>query len=217
MMLEDMDFQDQIKNYLGDSLQNIEWVFWDISRELSQRLMASPDSQFRERAADISDVSRHLPAVDIRETKNAYVLEAELPGYDEENIQVYVDGGTLTIESKQDASNTRDVSEKKGAVEKEEKVFVIRERRRSSFTRSFKLPENTDPDTISADFKNGILSLEIKKRTESQKRIIPIAKVKHGAACLVPQVGVAKVIFCALHRLKYSRDERYKLYSVYGM
>jgi phosphotransferase system enzyme I (PtsI) len=60
MMLEDMDFQDQIKNYLGDSLQNIEWVFWDISRELSLRLMASPDSQFRERAADISDVSRRV-------------------------------------------------------------------------------------------------------------------------------------------------------------
>jgi HSP20 family protein len=118
----------------------------------------------------------HLPAVDIRETKTAFVLEAELPGYSEEDIQVHVDGGTLTIESKQDASNTRDVSEKKGAAEKEEKVFIIRERRRSSFTRSFKLPENADPDTISADFKNGILNLEIKKRTESQKRMIPIAK-----------------------------------------
>ncbi|MDR1029937.1 MAG: phosphoenolpyruvate--protein phosphotransferase [Treponema sp.] len=60
MMLEDMDFQDQIKEHLGNSLQNIEWVFWDISRELSQRLTASPDAQFRERAADISDVSRRV-------------------------------------------------------------------------------------------------------------------------------------------------------------
>ncbi|MDR3114796.1 MAG: phosphoenolpyruvate--protein phosphotransferase [Treponema sp.] len=60
MMLEDIDFQDQIKDHLKDSLQNIEWVFWDISHELSQRLMASPDSQFRERAADISDVSRRV-------------------------------------------------------------------------------------------------------------------------------------------------------------
>ncbi|MDR0722463.1 MAG: phosphoenolpyruvate--protein phosphotransferase [Treponema sp.] len=60
MMLEDTDFQEQIKDHLKDSLQNIEWVFWDISRELSQRLMAAPDSQFRERAADISDVSRRV-------------------------------------------------------------------------------------------------------------------------------------------------------------
>ncbi|MDR0722066.1 MAG: Hsp20/alpha crystallin family protein [Treponema sp.] len=123
-------------------------------------------------------VFTHLPAVDIRETKNTYVLEAELPGYDEESIQVHVDGGTLTIESKQADAPARDVSEKEGGKkeEKEEKIFIIRERRRSSFTRSFKLPENVDPDTISAHFKNGILSLEIKKRTESQKRMIPIAK-----------------------------------------
>jgi HSP20 family protein len=122
-------------------------------------------------------VFSHLPAVDIRETKNTYLLEAELPGYDEESIQVHVDGGTLTIESKQDDSSARNVSEKQGQQEeKEEKVFIIRERRRSSFTRSFKLPENVDPDTISAHFKNGILSLEIKKRTESQKRMIPIGK-----------------------------------------
>ncbi|MDR2633716.1 MAG: Hsp20/alpha crystallin family protein [Treponema sp.] len=122
-------------------------------------------------------VFSHLPAVDIRETKNAYVLEAELPGYTEESIQIHVDGGTLTIESKQDDSNARNVSEKQGQKEeKEEKVFIIRERRRSAFTRSFKLPENVDPDTISAHFHNGILTLEIKKRMESQKRMIPIGK-----------------------------------------
>jgi HSP20 family protein len=121
-------------------------------------------------------VFTHMPAVDIQETKNAYLLEAELPGYDEESIQIHVDGGTLTIESKQDDPSARNVSEKQEGKEKEEKVFIIRERRRSSFTRSFKLPENVDPDTISAHFKNGILSLEIKKRNESQKRMIPISK-----------------------------------------
>ncbi|MDR2797868.1 MAG: Hsp20/alpha crystallin family protein [Treponema sp.] len=121
-------------------------------------------------------VFTHLPTVDIRETKNAYLLEADLPGYDEEGVQVHVDGSTLTIESKQEGSTARDVSEKEGVQKDEEKVFIIRERRRSSFTRSFKLPENVDPESISAHFKNGILSLEIKKRSESQKRMIPIAK-----------------------------------------
>jgi phosphotransferase system enzyme I (PtsI) len=60
LMLEDTDFQDQIKDRLRTSLQNIEWVIWDISRELVQKLMSLPDPVFRERAVDISDVSRRI-------------------------------------------------------------------------------------------------------------------------------------------------------------
>ncbi|GHV67952.1 phosphoenolpyruvate-protein phosphotransferase [Spirochaetia bacterium] len=62
MMLEDPDFQDQLKARLSSSLQNIEWVVWDISRELTGKLLASPDPLFRERAADISDVSNRILA-----------------------------------------------------------------------------------------------------------------------------------------------------------
>jgi phosphotransferase system enzyme I (PtsI) len=60
MMLEDPVFQDQIKKEMESSLQNIEWVVWDISRKMVQKLSASPDIYFRERAADISDVSRRV-------------------------------------------------------------------------------------------------------------------------------------------------------------
>jgi phosphotransferase system enzyme I (PtsI) len=60
IMLEDVEFLDQIKARLGADLQNIEWIVWDISHELSQKLMASPDPLFRERAADISDVSSRI-------------------------------------------------------------------------------------------------------------------------------------------------------------
>ncbi|MDR2536620.1 MAG: Hsp20 family protein [Treponema sp.] len=119
-------------------------------------------------------VFSRLPAVDIRETNCAYLLEAELPGYDETNIQVHVNGGVLTIESKQD-------EESKEAAEKPEPstaggAYVIRERRQASFSRSFKLPENADTEQIAAAFKNGVLSLEIKKRAEAQKRVIHIEK-----------------------------------------
>jgi HSP20 family molecular chaperone IbpA len=105
------------------------------------------------------------PAVDIREAADAYVLEAELPGYDEKNIEVHVDGGVLTIETK---------SEEKTDEKAAEDRYVIRERRSASFSRSFKLPENADMDAISANFKNGLLSLEIKKRAETKKRVIQI-------------------------------------------
>jgi HSP20 family protein len=124
-------------------------------------------------------IFNHLPAVDVREKEDVYLLEAELPGYDEKNIQVHVDGGNLTIESAQEEVSQRDVSPEKNkhadkSADKGKDTFLIRERRTSSFSRSFKLPENADPNAVTASFKNGILSLEIKKRSEAQKRMIQI-------------------------------------------
>jgi HSP20 family molecular chaperone IbpA len=111
----------------------------------------------------------HVPAVDIREIDGAYLVEAELPGYDENNIRVQVDGNTLTIESGKEEGTTPDTSPKNG-----EDRFLIRERRGASFSRSFTLPEDADTESVSAVFKNGLLTLEIKKRAGSQKRLIHI-------------------------------------------
>ncbi|MCL1815233.1 MAG: Hsp20/alpha crystallin family protein [Treponema sp.] len=103
-----------------------------------------------------------LPLVDVQETADAYLVEAELPGFDEKQIKVQMEGGKLTIESARDEEK------------KEEKNFLIRERRNVSFCRSFTLPENADTETVSAVFKNGVLLLEIKKRTENARRLIEI-------------------------------------------
>jgi HSP20 family protein len=114
-----------------------------------------------------------LPAVDIRETEKTYELEAELPGFEEKEIQIHVDNGTLTVESAREES--RDVSPKKDAGEKDAAFrYLLRERRNVSFSRSFKLPENADVNGISANFKNGLLKLEIKKLPEAQKKVIQI-------------------------------------------
>jgi HSP20 family protein len=115
--------------------------------------------------APAARIFNHLPPVDIQETEKAYIMDMELPGYDEKNIEVHVDGGSLSIESRQ---------EETGEEKKSEGAYVLRERRPNSFSRSFKLPENADPETISAAFKNGILTLEIQKRAEAQKRMIKI-------------------------------------------
>jgi HSP20 family protein len=111
----------------------------------------------------------HLPAVDIRETEESYLLDMDLPGYDEKNIDIHVDGSSLSIASKQEEG-----AESKAGAKKDEGTFILRERRLNAFSRSFKLPENADPEAVSAAFKNGILSLEIKKRAEAQKRSIRI-------------------------------------------
>ena len=110
----------------------------------------------------------YAPAMDIRETEDAYILDMDLPGFDEKSIDVHVDGSNLTITSKQE-----DTGEEKSNAGNHG-TYILKERRISSFSRSFKLPENADPQAVSAAFKNGILNMQIKKRAEAQKRTIQI-------------------------------------------
>ncbi|GHU63225.1 hypothetical protein FACS189445_6470 [Spirochaetia bacterium] len=60
MMLEDTEFQAQIKERLEADRENIEWIVWDISHEIAAKMLSSPDAYFRERAVDIADVSHRL-------------------------------------------------------------------------------------------------------------------------------------------------------------
>jgi HSP20 family protein len=114
-------------------------------------------------------VLNKLPLVDVQETGDAYLVEAELPGLDEKQITVQVEGGKLTIKSTVDEEK-----EKKENAKDSKKEYLIRERRSTSFSRSFTLPENADTEAVSAVFKNGILALEIKKRSASAKRLVEI-------------------------------------------
>jgi len=117
-------------------------------------------------------IFNRLPSVDIRDTEKAYILEAELPGFDEKDIEIHLDNNTLTIESKKEEEKSEESSVDAAA----DRNYLIRERRTASFCRSFRLPENADPEAISASFKNGILSMEINKKAEAQKRVIQITK-----------------------------------------
>ena len=121
------------------------------------------ESFFGDNSNPLGFVFNHAPAADIRETENSYLLEMELPGCDEKNIDIHVDGSNLTIASKQETKSD----------EKREN-FLLRERKLSAFSRSFKLPENADPEVVSAALKNGVLSLNIMKRAEAQKKTIQI-------------------------------------------
>ena len=108
----------------------------------------------------------HMPVVDVREIDGAYLVEMELPGYDEKNIDVSINGSNLTIASKEELEKEK-TNEAEG-------VYLIKERWHNSFTRTFKLPQNANPESVKASFKNGILCLEIKKRPEALKRAIMI-------------------------------------------
>ena len=104
------------------------------------------------------------PAVDIREEEKAYVLQAELPGVAEKDLKVSIDDNVLTISANADEKD----EQKSGG-------YLVRERRRASFTRSFVLPGDADHESsVGASFKDGLLTLQVSKTQASKAREIPI-------------------------------------------
>jgi len=104
------------------------------------------------------------PLVDIRETKDEYFLEAELPGLSDKDVDIKVQDRVLTIAS------LNDNKEAKSA----EVRWLVRERRSFSFRRSFTLPRNADVDNINATFKDGLLTITMPKSPEAKERVISI-------------------------------------------
>ena len=88
------------------------------------------------------------PRVDIYEDEDAIVLKAELPGVEKDNIVVDVEGRVLTLKGERSSDN--DVKEES---------YYRRERTFGSFERRFNLPDNVDPEKITADYKDGILKV----------------------------------------------------------
>lgn len=95
-----------------------------------------------------------MPAIEIREDKNAMTVTAELPGLTAKDVDVNVDDGVLTI------SGEKQEEKKEGA---EDSQFYLLERRYGSFRRSFTLSNAVDVERISADFDNGVLKITLPK------------------------------------------------------
>ena len=96
---------------------------------------------------------------DIRENKDNYVIDVDLPGFDKKDIKIDVTDGYLTINAK--VSNE--------ANDKEKGKYIRKERYYGECSRSFYVGEDVKSDDIKASFKNGILSLELPKVEESKK------------------------------------------------
>jgi len=103
----------------------------------------------------LSDMS---PAVDIVEKGQAYEITAELPGLDENNIELKLSNGTLTIKG-----------EKKEEIEQKKKNSYLSERHYGAFERSFQVPQDVDEAKIEASFSKGLLTVILPKSAEAQK------------------------------------------------
>jgi len=109
-------------------------------------------------------VGWNAPAVDVRETEEDFVVEMDLPGRTEKDLNVEVKDNVLTISSlKEEAKDVK------------ENGYILRERREASFTRSFRLPRGVDAGKIQAAFKNGVLELHVPKAPEAKPQKIQIA------------------------------------------
>ncbi|MCG6911224.1 MAG: Hsp20/alpha crystallin family protein [Deltaproteobacteria bacterium] len=103
------------------------------------------------------------PKVDIYEEDGAIVVKAELPGVEKDNIVVDVKNGILTLKG-----------ERASDKEVKEDSYYRRERVFGSFERRFNLPENVDPEKITADYKDGVLKVGIPKPEEALPKQITV-------------------------------------------
>ena len=145
-------------------------VTWDPFREFrslqdrfSRALTGTPGRGDRDEEMSLGS---WLPPVDISEDSDRIVLTAELPGFDENQVQINMEGNILTIRGE------RKFEEEKG--EKNRNYHRV-ERAYGQFVRSFTLPPNVDRDNIHARFRNGLLEIELPKREEAKPRQIRIS------------------------------------------
>lgn len=106
---------------------------------------------------------RWLPAMDLLETEDSYVLRADLPGVHEEDLKIELDERTLTLSG-----------ERKSSLEAERQGYHRIERAYGAFSRSLTLPEGVDGDAIAASFDMGVLEVRVPKPVERQPRRIAI-------------------------------------------
>jgi len=105
--------------------------------------------------------------VDVREDADHLYVEADMPGYKKEEVDINIENQMLTI-SAEHKSQTEQKTEKKGA-------WLLRERRYSRFQRSFTLPTTVDPQSVSAKLNDGVLTITLNKREETKPRRITVS------------------------------------------
>ena len=103
------------------------------------------------------------PPVDVSETTDEFVVTAELPGIDQKNVTINLENNVLSIRG-----------ERKFEEEKKEASYHLVERSYGVFQRSFGLPNNVQADRISAQMKDGVLTVHLPKREESKPRTIDV-------------------------------------------
>jgi HSP20 family protein len=115
-----------------------------------------------------NSVSVKIPPVDVYEMDDGYYLDVELPGYNNDDVNVKIENNTLTL-------STTDEFNKSLEKLNEETNFLVRETKmKRSFKRAFSLPKDVDEEAISATFNNGVLNIKLPKSKKLAPKTIEI-------------------------------------------
>lgn len=119
-----------------------------------------------------SKFSNNIPAVNIKENEKEFKVEVAAPGLKKEDFRITVEDGLINISAEQEKTK----EEKK---EENNEDYTMKEYNYNSFSRSFALPDNVREDDINAGYENGILKLNLPKKTElskdSKKKMIKVS------------------------------------------
>ena len=139
---------------------------WDRFRNISSlqdevnRLF---ENSFPGNRGDNSALTTWAPAVDIYETENELVLKADLPDINEKDLDIRVENNMLTVRG-----------ERKFEQNVKEDNYLRIERTYGAFSRSFGLPNTVNTEAIKAEYKNGVLTVELPKRAESKPKQVKV-------------------------------------------
>lgn len=106
----------------------------------------------------------YIPRFDVKETQDSYVFSADLPGIREEDLDVSLTGNQLVVSGKREREEC-----------KESEQYHLYERSYGRFSRTFSLPDGSNPEQVKAHLKDGVLTLTVGKKPEVQPRRIQIS------------------------------------------
>jgi HSP20 family protein len=143
----------------------VKWNPWREMPAVPGRLNRFFDDPFFRlgRLADDSEMGMWNPAVDLYEKDDHYMIKAELPGVDKNDIKIDLKDRRLTLSGERSYDN-----------EVKEENYYRRERSYGKFQRAFTLPEDVDSEKIKAEYKDGVLQIEVPKPEEKKAKKVTI-------------------------------------------
>lgn len=135
---------------LSKAIERMPFVFEDYFKPWNE--------WFDNSNSNLWGASMNIPAVNISEHKDEYLVSLAVPGMNRDDFKIDIDGNLLTISS-----------EKEETKEEKEKKFTRKEYNYSSFRRSFTLPDEINKDKIDAKYENGILKIALPRIEEAKK------------------------------------------------
>ena len=143
----------------------VKWNPWREMPAVPGRLNRFFDDPFLRlsRLADDSEMGMWNPVVDLYEKDDHYMIKAELPGVDKNDIKIDLKDRRLTLSGERSYDN-----------EVKEENYYRRERTYGKFQRAFTLPEDVDSEEIKAEYKDGVLQIEVPKPEEKKARQVTV-------------------------------------------